>query len=72
MKEFDVYSIGVCYASVCTTLSDDVATERLNAEYPTGIRTDWRISPDAFADGSANPHPCEKWPTTHRHILFQC
>lgn len=71
--KFEVYSIGMVYASVCTSLSDKEATKRLNAEHPTGISSQWAVSKSAtFRDGRPNPCPCEQHPETHRHILFEC
>lgn len=70
---FTAYAVGVCNASVCTSLSDDEATARLNLEHPTGIGP-WFVAADShFADGThTNPCPCEDKPDTHRHILFHC
>jgi hypothetical protein len=68
-----VYGIGLMCASVCTTLSDDEATEQLNLMEPTGIKAGWVISEDKnFRTGEANPCPCELHPETRRHILFNC
>jgi hypothetical protein len=70
--EFDVYSIGFCFASVCTSLEDEQATNRLNLLYGTGIESQWKIADEDFRDGTPNPHPCENLSETHRHILFEC
>lgn len=71
--DFAAYSVGVVCASVCTSLTDEQATDRLNAEHPTGITTRWQVAPDeTFATGQPNPTPCEHHPETHRHILFHC
>lgn len=72
MIEFFVYSTGLCYSSVCTSLSDEEAIERLNEAWPTGIPSQWRIADEPFRTGEANPCPCEQKPETHRHILFNC
>lgn len=73
LPEFTAYGMGLCYASVCTALTDEQATERLNAEQPTGIESRWRVSPaSTFRRGGPNPGPCEESPGTHRHILFEC
>lgn len=70
--EFTAYAVGLCYASVCTTLDDAEATRRLNIQYMTGVG-DWQVSPDpTFRGGGPNPGPCDRWPDTHRHILFEC
>jgi len=72
--DFEIYKIGLCCASVCSTLSLEETTERLNVEHPTGITSRWEPSKDAtFADGkSPNPCPCNQNPTTHKHYLFNC
>jgi hypothetical protein len=70
--EFTAYAMGLCYASVCTTLDDEQATTRLNDEHPTGVAP-WRVSPDrTFKGGGPNPGRCEEAPATHRHLLFEC
>jgi hypothetical protein len=69
---FFVYSIGLVFASVCTSLDDETATLRLNLQHPTGISSSWEICEHEFADHSSNPHPCNQSPDTHRHILFNC
>jgi hypothetical protein len=72
-SDFEAYSVGICQASVCTSLSLRQAMKRLNAEHPTGIRSKWRISSDAtFATGQKNGCPCDAHPATHRHYLFTC
>jgi hypothetical protein len=71
--DFAAYSMGLIYASVCTSLSDDDATDRLNAEHPAGTVGGWTIASDpTFAAGEPNPCPCNRRPETHRHILFSC
>lgn len=72
--EFTPYAVGLMCASVCTSLSDEEATARLNRERPTGISSAWEVSDDEFfADGtSPNPCPCHDAPETHRHLLFNC
>ena len=73
MKDFYAYSVGMCNASVCTSLSSEEATARLNAEHPTGISSQWALSDAAyFSKGEPHPCPCEHSPETHRHLLFHC
>ncbi len=71
MKDFTCYAIGVCCASVCTSLPLEEATARLNAEQPTGIGP-WELSGESFATGESNPCPCNVEPETHTHYLFVC
>ncbi len=73
VKEFTAYSVGFVCASVCTSLSVDEATERLNKEYPTGISSQWKLSTDTvFASGTPMPCICPDHPETHKHYLFNC
>lgn len=70
-EHFAVMATGLVYTSVCTTLSDEKATNRLNLEIPTGVGR-WAISDDpTFADGTPNPSPCATVEGA-RHILFNC
>lgn len=70
--DFTAYSVGVVYASVCTALTDEAATNTLNQEHPTGIASRWSIADEPFADGTANGSACGDQPATHRHLLFTC
>ena len=72
VPDFAVYSIGVVCASVCTRLPLDEATRRLNAEHPTGGHPWFPSADKTFAGGEPNPSPCNQWPTTNRHCLFNC
>jgi hypothetical protein len=68
---FAIIATGLVCTSVCTDLSDEAATNRLNMEIPTGINR-WAISTDpAFAGGEPNPSPCPLFEGA-RHILFDC
>lgn len=67
---FEAYSVGLCYASVCTNVDDDAATYQLNWQHPTGV-TPWQIADEPFASGEPNPTPCTDRPDC-RHILFVC
>jgi hypothetical protein len=70
---FTAYAVGLCSASVCTSLPDEEAAERLNAGHPTGISSRWEVAEEpTFADGTPNPQPCHDHPETHRHLLFHC
>lgn len=70
--DFLAYSVGVVYASACTSLDDATATTRMNAAVATGTDTPWRIADEPFRTGEPNPCPCNDKPATHRHILFVC
>jgi hypothetical protein len=72
METFTIYGHGLLYASVCTSLSDEAATERLNFVMPTGTQSAWAIDDEGvFADGTPNPQPCNL-NAENRHILFSC
>ncbi len=72
-KNFETYSVGICAASVCTSLPLEEATERLNSESPTGITSRWSPSEEpTFKGGQSNPCACETHPETHKHYLFRC
>lgn len=51
---------GICAFSICTDEPDVTKIEAwANANYPTGIRSQWELSPaPTFATGQANPHKC--------------
>lgn len=71
-SDFTVTAMGLVFATACTTLSNDEATNRLNLRHrPTSVGGAWEISPTTFDDGKSNPHPCDRWPDPERrHILF--
>lgn len=71
-SDFTAYAVGVCYASVCTSLSDAEATAWLNTQHPTGIASPWSIAREEFHNGDPNGRPCDRHPETHRHLLFAC
>lgn len=72
IEDFEVYSIGLCFSSVCTSLTPAEAEVRMNAEQPTGISSPWKISPrKTFASGHPNPCDCRERPG-HKHYLFEC
>lgn len=69
---FVAYAVGFVCASVCTDLTDEEATERLNWDHPTGVHP-WEVSADeTFRTGEPNPCPCPDAPAPRRHILFNC
>jgi hypothetical protein len=73
LKDFAVFSEGLCICSVCTSLTVDEMLERVNAENPTGIESQWEISGDeTFKTGEPNPCPCNVNPLSHKHYLLEC
>lgn len=72
-EDFEAYAIGICSASICTSLPIDEAVKRMNTEHPTDISSEWVLSEDkTFAGGQPNPTPCENNPETHKHYLLIC
>lgn len=72
ITDFEVYSLGIVSASVCTSLSIEAATERMNKFHPTGIRSEWKLSKNkTFASGPPMPCQCPDH-ETHKHYLFNC
>ena len=72
IKDFEIYSTGLAFCSVCSSLTPEKTTDRLNLEMPTGISSEWKISDSAFSSGESNPCPCNLYPDTHKHYLFSC
>lgn len=72
-KDFKVYAAGLTHASVCSSLSLEETTHRLNKEMPSGTRRGWQPCEDKkFKSGEPNPCRCEEAPKTHKHYLFDC
>lgn len=66
-----VFSEGLFYASACTALGDEATDAAMAARPATGTRG-WIRSADTHFDGGAtNPCPCEEYPDTRRHILYE-
>lgn len=69
-EEFTVYSEGLCFASVCSTLSQE-ETERRMAQRLCGTTNGWTLADGPFETGQPNLTPCNNNPTTHMHYLFE-
>lgn len=69
--EFEAYGVGLCFASVCTRLTDDEATVRLNRIRPTGVGPWKPVDDSTFSGGEPNPCPCPD-DDRNRHVLFVC
>lgn len=73
LKDFQVYSYGLVYISVCSSLPIEEIEDRANIEYPTGISSQWKLSKEGkFANGTPMPCPCNTNPKTHKHYLLSC
>lgn len=71
MKEFEIYSKGLCYTSVCSSLPRPEVEKRMRLEL-TGINHNWTLAKKKFRSGELNPCPCNENPKTHKHYLFEC
>jgi hypothetical protein len=67
---FNPYTVGLCYASVCSSLSPEETIERLNLEHPTGIAP-WTLAEEPFRTGEPNPCPCPDH-SNAKHYLLVC
>ena len=73
VMDFEVYAVGICYASICTVLDRADIKERMNREHPSGTENGWMLSDDpTFKDGEPNPSPCDQRSGTHKHYLMVC
>ena len=74
MADFEIYSHGLCYMSVCTNLTKKKDIEYMaNKKNPTYCHLCWTIDEKGeFADGTPMPCKCEKKPETHKHYLLSC
>ena len=72
-EHFEVYSLGIVCASVCTSIRDpEAVAETMNLNHPTGIESDWAVSEDpTFKGGAPNPCQCEDHPG-RLHWLLNC
>jgi len=70
---FQVYSLGLVHASVCTNLPKAEIAKHMGEHEPTGIDSAWEISKDEyFADGvNKNGCPCP-YKKGNRHWLMAC
>lgn len=69
--EFVIYSEGLFFASVCSSLSKEEVESRMRVTL-CGTRNGWNLSLQSFKSGESNPCPCDKQPDTHQHYLFEC
>ena len=69
----DIYGIGMVCLSVCAPkeMTREEVEVDVNAQHPSGVGP-WQIADEPFADGTENPHPCEKEPEHKQHFLLHC
>jgi hypothetical protein len=72
MDDFTIYSTGIFYMSVCSTLERGQVEARANTESPSGTTNGWRVADEPFRTGAANPCPCDQHPDSHKHWLLAC
>ena len=74
METIEIYSVGICYMSVCA--SNNISLDKIemiaNDRYPTEISHHWSIANEPFISGDPNPCPCDKFPDTRKHYLLHC
>ena len=69
------YSIGLLSASVCAdnSLTPKEVEAEFNRIHPSGTTMGWGLSGDThFLQGQPNPCPCDQFPETRKHYLFNC
>lgn len=66
-----IYGNGLVFCSVCAPkdMSKEELAKEVNLQNPSGVLP-WGISEEKFADGTDNPHQCEK--SENLHYLFNC
>jgi hypothetical protein len=70
--DFKVYRMGLYTCSVCTSLTDDAATQKLNRERPSGCSSPWQLSSaEQLAGGKPNGGRCPH-DKKRRHIAYEC
>jgi hypothetical protein len=79
--DFKVYRTTLMYSAVCSSLGDEETVRRMQS-LPSGTTQGYALA-EMHTPGSApfapvvaggsepNPWPCDKWPDTHKHYLFE-
>jgi hypothetical protein len=71
--EFEAYSIGICSASICTSLPIEEAVKRMNDENPTFISSDWELADDEYFLDNKNLNGCNcPDHEGNKHYLLTC
>lgn len=65
--DFERLSERLLSIQVCTSLSDEDATTRMNLT-ASGTTHGWQLS----VEPANAPVPCADKPDTHRHLIFDC
>jgi hypothetical protein len=70
-KYIEVYSVGICHASVCSNASIEETLQHANISNPTGV-SPWTLSEDeTFSGGEPNPCQCPDREDC-KHYLLVC
>lgn len=70
--EYETIAVGLCAATVCTSLPPEEAADRLNADWPTGISSRWSLSDHThFHSGEPNGCMCSDH-VGNKHYLMSC
>ena len=70
LEDFNVYSVGFCFAAVCSSLDVEQTLRRLDAEYPSDWGV-WKPAEEQFRAPKGYVCHCEQSPQTHKHYLFR-
>jgi hypothetical protein len=70
LTDFNVYSVGFCYAAVCSNMGVDETLRRLDAEYPADWGV-WKPAEEQFRPPKGYVCQCDQSPETHKHYLFK-
>lgn len=73
MNEVDIYSVGICYMSLCAPngMTPQEIERQANEKHPSGVTHPWTIANEDFKDGAKNPHLCEQ-DKGRLHYLLMC
>lgn len=70
--DYDIYSVGLLYLSVCSNIEQRRLVELIQEKYPSGTSHNWDIAEENFNTGGENPCACHDNAETHKHYLFTC
>jgi len=72
-EEHFLPNFSILFATCCTDLSVEDATQRMNSTQPTGIKSRWQLAKKADLPEylKKNPWPCDDNPNW-KHMYFVC
>lgn len=71
MLDIEVYSEGICYMSVCSTLSPEETVKQVQETRPSGTSHGWQLADETFRTGEPNGCACKDH-KGRRHFLLCC